>query len=208
MSALTSTQSRSRSAAVLSTLEEKAAYRFCRWRLGLANTWPVIPSAGCRCWSMTVFALRDPGDPALSRSRVAAATLTPTDETRRADDQAMNINDWYLFQGVGNVIIFHRVIARSWACSDEAAIKAAMPKARLVFDELQRRRPAFSRARGLRRRSDAGARRRIFTIIPNGSSARRMPIWWRGCSAWERPSMGRPLRGAFRTRKGGVATRG
>jgi hypothetical protein len=25
-------------------------------------------------------------------------------------DQVMNVNDWYLFQGVGNVIGFHRVV--------------------------------------------------------------------------------------------------
>src|SRR5436190_23989413 len=36
--------------------------------------------------------------------------LTPVDPQRAARmDQAMNINDWYLFHGVGNVIIFHRV---------------------------------------------------------------------------------------------------
>ena len=35
--------------------------------------------------------------------------LTPADTRRAARmDQAMNVNDWYLFHGVGNVIIFHR----------------------------------------------------------------------------------------------------
>ena len=52
----------------------------------------------------------------------------------------MNINDWYLFHGVGNVIIFHRVIAPRLMglAPDEEAIKAAMPKAHAVFNELAR----------------------------------------------------------------------
>ncbi|MGH9806220.1 MAG: glutathione S-transferase family protein [Terriglobia bacterium] len=65
--------------------------------------------------------------------------LTPSDVKRSARmDQAMNINDWYLFHGVGNVIIFHRVIAPQLLglTPDEEAIKAAMPKAHAVFDEL------------------------------------------------------------------------
>jgi glutathione S-transferase len=67
--------------------------------------------------------------------------LTPTDVKRAARmDQAMNVNDWYLFHGVGNVIIFHRVIAPRvlGLAPDEEAIKAAMPKAHAVFDELAR----------------------------------------------------------------------
>jgi len=67
--------------------------------------------------------------------------LTPADTGRAARmDQAMNVNDWYLFHGVGNVIIFHRIIAPQLmgAAPDEAAIKAAMPKAHTVFDELAR----------------------------------------------------------------------
>jgi len=68
-------------------------------------------------------------------------SLTPADIKRAARmDQVMNINDWYLFQGVGNVIIFHRVIAPRLMgqAADEAAIKAAMPKAHTVFNELAR----------------------------------------------------------------------
>lgn len=67
--------------------------------------------------------------------------LTPSDVKRAARmDQVMNVNDWYLFQGVGNVIIFHRVIAPRLMgqAPDEEAIKAAMPKAHTVFDELAR----------------------------------------------------------------------
>jgi len=68
-------------------------------------------------------------------------SFTPTDVKRAARmDQAMNVNDWYLFHGVGNVIIFHRVIAPQLLgqAPDEEAIKAAMPKAHAVFDELAR----------------------------------------------------------------------
>ena len=68
-------------------------------------------------------------------------SLTPADPKAAARmDQAMNVNDWYLFQGVGNVIVFHRVIGPQLMGlkPDEAAIEAAMPKARTVFAELAR----------------------------------------------------------------------
>ena len=68
-------------------------------------------------------------------------TLTPADPKRAARmDQVMNVNDWYLFQGVANVIVFHRVVGPRvlGLAPDEAAIEAAMPKARAVFDELAR----------------------------------------------------------------------
>src|SRR5436305_13747685 len=67
--------------------------------------------------------------------------LTPSDPKRAARmDQVMNVNDWYLFNGVANVIVFHRVIGpRLMGLQpDEAAIEAAMPKARVVFAELAR----------------------------------------------------------------------
>jgi glutathione S-transferase len=67
--------------------------------------------------------------------------LTPADAKRAARmDQVMNVNDWYLFQDVGNVIIFHRVVGPRLlgTTPDEAAIAAAMPKAHAVFDELAR----------------------------------------------------------------------
>jgi len=55
-------------------------------------------------------------------------------------DQLMNINDWYLFQGVSNVIGFHRIIRPRLMGldADEDAIAAAMPKAHVVFGELSR----------------------------------------------------------------------
>jgi glutathione S-transferase len=67
--------------------------------------------------------------------------LTPADPRRTARmDQVMNVNDWYLFQGVANVIVFHRVVGPRvmGLAPDEAAIEAAMPKARAVFEELAR----------------------------------------------------------------------
>ena len=67
--------------------------------------------------------------------------LTPADLRRAARmDQVMNVNDWYLFQGVANVIVFHRVVGPRvmGLTPDEAAIEAAMPKARAVFEELAR----------------------------------------------------------------------
>lgn len=67
--------------------------------------------------------------------------LTPTAPRQAARmDQVMNINDWYLFHGVGNVIIFHRVVGPKLMglAPDEAAIAAAMPAAITVFSELSR----------------------------------------------------------------------
>jgi glutathione S-transferase len=53
-------------------------------------------------------------------------------------DQLMNINDWYLFQGVGNIIGFQRIVRPRLmgVAADEAAIAAAMPRAHAVFDAL------------------------------------------------------------------------
>jgi|SRR5271167_215665 len=65
--------------------------------------------------------------------------LTPADlRSAGRMDQLMNINDWYLFQGVANVIGFQRIVGPRLRglTPDEAAISAAMPKARTVFAEL------------------------------------------------------------------------
>jgi glutathione S-transferase len=67
--------------------------------------------------------------------------LTPADAKSAARmDQAMNVNDWYLFHGVANVIVFQRVIGPQLMglAPDEAVIAEAMPKARVVFAELAR----------------------------------------------------------------------
>jgi glutathione S-transferase len=67
------------------------------------------------------------------------AALTPAHVQAAARmDQLMNINDWYFFQGVASVIAFQRIVGPRLMgiVPDEAAIAAAMPKARTVFDEL------------------------------------------------------------------------
>jgi len=67
--------------------------------------------------------------------------LTPANPQHAARmDQAMNINDWYLFQGVGNVIAFQRVIKPLLLGqpADEAAVAEAVPRGRVVFGELSR----------------------------------------------------------------------
>ncbi len=53
-------------------------------------------------------------------------------------DQLMGVNDCYLFQGVGNVIGFQRIVGPKLMglTPDEAAIAAAMPKAHVVFGAL------------------------------------------------------------------------
>ena len=99
--------------------------------------------------------------------------LTPAgcSVTPRGWDQVVNINDWYLFHGVGDVIYFHRVIGpRCWGSHPtKAAIEAAMPKAHAVFDELARLLGARPISRAirfrlrscwLRRRSSSLRRRR------------------------------------------------
>ena len=70
-----------------------------------------------------------------------APALTPRDCKAAARmDQAMNVNDWYLFQGVANVIGFQRVVKPRLMglAPDETAIEAAMPQAHAVFKELAR----------------------------------------------------------------------
>ena len=68
-------------------------------------------------------------------------TLTPRDAKAAARmDQVMNICDWYLFQGVNNVIGFHRIVGPRLMglTPDEAAIADAMPKAHIVISALSR----------------------------------------------------------------------
>ncbi len=59
-------------------------------------------------------------------------------QTAARVDQLMNINDWYLFQGPGNVIAFQRIVGPKLMglAPDEQAIAATMPKAHAVFEEL------------------------------------------------------------------------
>src|ERR1700681_616099 len=72
---------------------------------------------------------------------LAEPSLTPDDPKAAARmDQVMNINDWYLFQGCGNIIAFQRIIRPTLLGqpTDEAAVREAMPRGRVVFGELSR----------------------------------------------------------------------
>ena len=71
-----------------------------------------------------------PNPPLTPASPIAAAAM----------DQVMGVNDWYLFQGVGTVICFQRIVGPRLMgiTPDEAAIEAVMPKAHIVFNELNR----------------------------------------------------------------------
>jgi len=55
-------------------------------------------------------------------------------------DQLMNVNDWYLFPGVASVIGFQRIVGPRLLglTPDEQAIAAALPKARVVLEQLAR----------------------------------------------------------------------
>ena len=131
---------------VLATLEEKrASYRLAPRAPGSLKTpeylkvhpfgrVPVLEHEGFRLYE-TQAILR-------YLDRVLTKPLLTPSEVKCAArmDQVMNVNDWYLFHDVGNVIIFHRVIGPRvlGLVPDEAAIRAAMPKAHTVFDELAR----------------------------------------------------------------------
>ena len=55
-------------------------------------------------------------------------------------NQLIGISDWYLFQKVGTIIVFNRIVGPAFMGiePDEAAIQAAMPMARTCADELGR----------------------------------------------------------------------
>ena len=132
--------------AVLATLEEKRArYRLAPVAPGTTKSAahlalhpfgrvPVLEHDGFRLYE-TQAILRY-----LDRVLPEPA-LTPADPRAAARmDQAMGVNDWYLFPGVANVIVFQRVVGPKLLGlpTDEAAIAEAMPKAKTVFDELAR----------------------------------------------------------------------
>src|SRR6202167_3463605 len=76
----------------------------------------------------------------LDRVLPAPALTPPAPQAAALMDQVMNVCDWYLFQGVANVIGFQRVVRPRLLGqpSDEAAIEKAMPKAHTVINELSR----------------------------------------------------------------------
>jgi len=132
--------------AVLVTLEEKgASYRFSPVATGTARKEPHIlrhPFGRVPVLEHDGFTLYETQAILryLDRLRPSPA-LTPADVKAAARmDQVMNICDWYLFQGVNNVISFHRIVAPRvlGLAPDEAAIAAAMPKAHVTINELTR----------------------------------------------------------------------
>lgn len=132
--------------AVVATLEEKRTpYRFAVVPPGTWRTEPHIsrhPFGRVPVLEHDGFMLYE--TQAILRyldRMLPAPPLTPADLRAAADmDRAMNVNDWYLFNGVNNVIGFQRIVAPRLmgVAPDEAAIAAAMPKAHTVFDELAR----------------------------------------------------------------------
>jgi glutathione S-transferase len=132
--------------AVLATLEEKgASYRLARVAPGTLHSPEHLarqPFARVPVLEHDGFSLYESQAILRYLDRVLPTpALTPADPRAAARmDQVMNINDWYLFQGVGNVIAFQRVVGPRLLglVPDEAAIDAAMPKAHTVFKELAR----------------------------------------------------------------------
>ena len=100
---------------------------------------PVRARPGAR--ARRLRALRDPGYPALPGPHPAGAPATPADPRDAARmDQVMNVCDWYLFQGVNDVIGYHRIVAPALLglAPDEEAIAGALPRALHVVGELAR----------------------------------------------------------------------
>ncbi len=132
--------------AVLATLEEKGTpYRFSLVPAGAWRTEPHIsrhPFGRVPVLEHDGLMLYETQAILRYLDRILPAPpLTPADPRAAANmDRVMNINDWYLFNGVNNVIGFQRIVAPRLmgVAPDEAAIAAAMPKAHAVFNELAR----------------------------------------------------------------------
>jgi len=132
--------------AVLATLEEKGArYRLAPVAPGAFRSEPHIsrhPFGKVPVLEHDGFMLYETQAILRYLDRVLPnPPLTPADPRAAARmDQAMNVNDCYLFQGVGNVIGFQRVVGPRvmGLTPDEAVIAAAMPKAHAVFGEIAR----------------------------------------------------------------------
>ncbi len=132
--------------AVLATLEEKGArYRLSPVAPGTFRAEPhisrhpfgrvpVLEHDGFRLYE-TQAILRY-----LDRA-LPTPPLTPSDARLAARmDQVIAVNDWYLFPGVANVIVFQRIVSPRLlgGVPDEAAIGDAIPKAKVVMAELSR----------------------------------------------------------------------
>jgi glutathione S-transferase len=131
---------------VLATLEEKGAqYRLAPVAPGTLKTEPHVsrhPFGRVPVLEHDGFLLYETQAILRYLDRVLPKpALTPADPKLAARmDQVMSVNDWYLFQGVGNVIGFERVIKPMFMGekADETACADALPKAHQVFGELDR----------------------------------------------------------------------
>lgn len=132
--------------AVLATLEEKAAsYSFSAVAPGTLRAEPHIsrhPFGKIPVLEHGDFKLYETQAILRYLDRVLPSPpLTPADPRGAAlMDQAMNVNDCYLFNGVANVILFQRVVGPRLMglTPDEALIAEVMPRAETVFSELER----------------------------------------------------------------------
>jgi glutathione S-transferase len=132
--------------AVLATLEEKGApYRVAAVANGALKSEPYTsrhPFGRVPALEHDGFVLYE--TQAILRyldRMLPSPALTPADPKAAARmDQVMNICDWYLFQGVANVIGFQRVVKPRLIGqpADETAIAQAMPKAHVVIEQLSR----------------------------------------------------------------------
>ncbi len=138
--------------AVFATLEEKgASYRLQRVAMRTPEHLALHPFGRIPILQQGDFCLYETQAIVRYLDRVLATpALTPSDpKSAGRMDQLMNVNDWYLFQGVGNVIGFQRVVGPRLLglTPDEAVIEAAMPRAQQVFELLARElgdRPYFT----------------------------------------------------------------
>ena len=132
--------------AVLATLEEKGAdYRFAAVQPGTLKLEPHLsrhPFGKIPVLQHGDFTPYETQAILRHLDRVfPSPPLTPSDARSAAlMDQAMGVNDWYLFQGVSNIIGFQRVVGPMimGLTPDEAVIAEAMPRAQTVFAELER----------------------------------------------------------------------
>jgi glutathione S-transferase len=130
--------------AVLATLEEKGApYRVAPIAPGALKTEPHLsrhPFGRMPVFEHGGFELYETQAILRYIDRVVPEpALTPADPQAAARmDQVMNISDWYLFQGVGSIIGFQRVVGPKLMglTPDEEACAGAMPKAEVVFRAL------------------------------------------------------------------------
>jgi glutathione S-transferase len=187
---------------VLATLEEKrASYRFAPVAPGSMKTPEYLklhPFGRVPVLAQEGFLLYETQAILRYLDRVLPQpALTPSDARRAARmDQAMNVNDWYLFNGVGNVIVWQRVVGPRvmGLAPDEEAIRAAMPRAHAVFDELARllgAQPYFAGDQLSLADLMLGPAIEFFTIVPEwsvlGAPHANLVAWMKRMQ--DRPSM-------------------